>query len=458
VSRFRLSSHRRLLYLIAGWVFVSSGCHELSSRLPFCHKSAPPLPGPSATVDVGGLVSHPSRLEIPQQGLTLRRALALAGQTPNVQTIPYTSQSVSPQTLDSLIEAWKNRGKTATQLRQLGSLDEKVVGASLDELNTAKASYDATANSLKEQLTDDQWKIVGQLRLEPLASQLGGSEQTAALLSTHPELPQAGLPAARESVAKLTADINAARTNALAKINLESGVTSSIASVLMVALNRNSGDAPATYYIPYDAASTTQAGEIALADGDLVQVVDYHRTGFTAGATNPLAGTSGPIVVQGLVRGPGTTTGGSISTVLISANVATADNSAVVTVERNSGAAREVFVIPLTFAQGGAMSDFAMRGGDVCTVTTMPRVPIVFHGLVTQTLRANGILNPGNRIITPGMAQGALGPLHDQQQQQVQNCINNADNVTAQALRNLQSGCKTLQSRAPDSGLIPGSR
>jgi hypothetical protein len=441
------------------FVLVLAGCQFPVGRQHLCRKqSTAPVPPPLPTVDVGGLVTQPGRIEIPTEGLNLRRALTLAGQAVQASATPAVT-AVTPSIDPTTFNNWLAANATLGELQQQDELIRKLQG------NAALLDVNDLAG-LRNQIEDAQSKLdtiqknvnPAQLHLlqvvGEIQSNVARSDELSALSKNAKVAPEAL--ALVDKILKQDGTKQADRKAKLEtlKQQFQSPTTGSAISyqsapaARLVAIQRQAGSVSGTFYFPYSAASSGSAGEIVLMPGDLIQVLDYQDSAL--GASSGLGGSVGPFTIQGLVKAPGIripTGSTSIQSVLTKDIPTTNDDSAVVTVERTAatGFGREVYIIPRNLATNGTLANFNIRAGDVCIVTTMNLVPIVTHGILSGALQPNGRTIVNNQLLNPNSS--CVSKLHSNCQQQLQQQVGQSNDVTAQALQNLQGACKTVTTR-----------
>ena len=80
----------RPLCLVLLCLVATGGCNSICKK-PFCDRRASGVA--PATIDIGGFVQNSGRVAIPEQGLTLQRALTLAGSRNQTSTVAIPTQS-----------------------------------------------------------------------------------------------------------------------------------------------------------------------------------------------------------------------------------------------------------------------------------------------------------------------------------------------------------------------------
>ncbi len=392
------SNTRALCLCIALQILISAtaGCGRFARHLhngahcfPFRREAPQDI---IATVNVGGQVHEPGRVEI-GSGLTLHRALMSAGGAREL--------AVSDARTTSDPELATKLNKIASIGRLIGKYNYYEIAWD-DYMDQAKNIIPIT----RQQAIDariEQESIVGRLitelsrslsntsltRLLTYSAQAGRWEEQLRLYNS---LPPQGPLAKVEEQARKTSEHEAEALKFLLEMRVGGTSFRSIRSEFFVGLSRPYADPPVTYYFPYDLVISGQPGEIALQDGDTVDVVDVRDTEL-----NPQSGVSGGevsnVAIDGYVQNPGvlsavTTIGG----VHAQSSPTINDPRSVWMLVRPgpSGVGERVFVLPDRLVQAnGAASDAPTLNGDVYTYVILPQVPIVLETLLLRTLDAS---------------------------------------------------------------------
>jgi len=407
--------------MISAIVGAASGCRILTTISSNCRGTEPASPTSVApTVDLGGLVVRPGPVAIPADGLTLRRALALAGQAPHATVTTGVAASLIPADVEPYLEIRK-------QLQVL-LLHQDFVAFGLDfnrtneeivkEIDELVLRGDEYINSL----IDD--------RQQSLVQELGKS---AGAKARHDELNEFLRLKPNErtkleaALAPLGLTINQILEEEKKKadkfeglrgqLNTFSSNTIGLPEVRLVSVSRVEAGVTYTYYLPYESAAADLGGEIRLSPGDLIHVLNYRQTPLAVQGDVPPGSVYHAQGMVAAVRELPVDRATALRKVLESNAPSTNEKDVVVMIERDRGIIRESFIIPRATANG-PMSDFVMRPGDVVTMTRLPLVPIVKLGLLTGALGARGG-NPATNNATPGKCLPRLhnrvhGHLHPQ--------------------------------------------
>ncbi len=373
----------RFFVKIAFVLLMCTGCGALSKCHPFlgsnCVSQNVSSPnGTTHTVDVGGMVTHPGRIEIPLTGMSLRRALTLAGSVS--PQVGFTEGAVTQkETLQKYSELAKNIGYLTATKQDTKTSKEKIAAAEREhaikekELNAMEARF---------------------LIVEPEKTELSELKTDARSLGTykyyeeHPDATDDEIEDTNEKIKTYGDNVAVKLESLTSKLTVNSMPAVTDTTLTMVALQRESS--LSTHYFPYDLCINGLAGEIRLEPEDLVQVVDVRRTSLNR--TEDLD--SRNIAITGFVRNPGTfRQQDSRVTVLkhvmdVGKPEYTGPDGAVVIVrDAANGIGEDVFVLPTDLISARPLALSPRRGGDIYYFTPIAQVPVIFDGLVQSVVQ-----------------------------------------------------------------------
>jgi hypothetical protein len=426
---------------------VIAGCQVLSEREGHHHRRDVAEVVRPATVDVGGDVVNPGRLEMTEQGMSLRRALALSGGIrQGVTAVPGDALKFDPSTVKQLKELWSRIGKMTAfadytnQAVAKGEplpIDPAVIAQNQKDLDEAKK----TAGELLAKQKDSTWFTDLDI-LRRLVERYENKEEILRLLEKYPtqknliggqtkEQIEKSRDEAKEQIEDLEKRVATTRDQAVVALKNDT-------RGYLVALQR--GSPPDSYYFPFEAASSGVAGEIPLQPDDLVQILHYSET--TLGRSQQLA-IGENLSVQGFVHSPGIhriDVGLSHVQDLSNKFPEFKASNAVWTLARaNASGGADVFVLPPDLASG-TMSDVRLLGNDALTLTTLPLVPVVTEGLLQRSLG-------GNRELARTDANLKRAERQAKRAQKWDESMANAGPITSNLMRGLQESCQTLRNR-----------
>lgn len=376
------SSFSRSLLPMALILATCAGCGALSKCCSHlrAHCDAKSVLSPSAalpTVDVGGMVTHPGRIEIPPTGMTLRRALTLAGSVPP-QVGAMEGVFIPAETLQRYRDKAEEVGRLTTIHTHLppDTTQEQQEAA---ETNTRNATRELDDMEERIFVTGDEKTELKNLR---------GSAIKHGLFKELAKLPGQDMQFINEGI-KRHGDDATVWINALsAKLTASSVSTVTGAMMPMVALQRESSIS--THYFPYDLCATGLAGEIRLEPDDLVQVVDVRRTSLNATANVDPRN----IAITGFVRKPGTLRQQDSRVTMIKDVMDVSqpefvgpDGAVVIVRDAANGIGEDVFVLPTNLLSAKPLALSPRRGGDIYHFTPLAQVPAIFDGLVQSVVQ-----------------------------------------------------------------------
>jgi hypothetical protein len=428
-------------------ILAASGCCTLGEGdHRFHHRNDSGVIVPAETVDVGGEVASPGRLEIQEGGISLRRALALAGGIRQGGAgVAEESVAFDPARLSEIEELARKQGEARAipDLVEFAMVQIPLSPEALATMIAAAGDAGTKADALIMADKDRPW-FVDLEQIKTKYAALANCEERIKF-KAHPEL---AVLVENQPMSKLEGD----KTKLLNEIQvlkqklIETRSTTFVgvkenSRAYLVALRRDAADGN-THYFPYESASAGLAGEIPLLPGDLVQVVHYAQSSL--GAKRDATAGSG-VIVQGFVENPGLKRieGGfsRIKELQEKTNSLTKnDPNAVWTVSRLSpGGEQEVFVIPPDLA-GSVMGDARLVGNDTLTLTSLPLVPIVTEGLLQRSLG-------GKRQFSSSEAKLRRDERHAGRVQRYEEKMADAGPLTAKLRKGLQEGRQSLGNR-----------
>jgi hypothetical protein len=380
---------------VAGLLFqmTSLGCACINLRsgdsgcsLP-CHEPR----ASAATVQVGGQVHQAGTMEISANGLTLQHAIMSAGGAREMAVAEAsTSSDPDKDMLKKLVQLARDTGKYG--------FDQEVFQ---NEPELAKKVLPLTPEEIQAEITKREEGIAGVInelaasqtnkRLDSIRTveeQIGQFEEVIRL---YDQLPGYFPDGPKKSFEDSLEKANAEEQKLLGNVFQTSRIVRPIRGDYLVALERPSVDPPVTYYFPYDLVVGGAAGDIALRNGDLVNVVDLHTSGLIPPDGSPSAARNN-VAIQGYVKAAGTvkqlsTVGGVTSS---GPTIRSAQSVWVLARPAPTGHSQQIFVLPdHMISSNGAAAAAPTQEGDVYTYTILPQVPIVFESLLAHTLEVN---------------------------------------------------------------------
>lgn len=360
-----------------------------------------PSPAP-AVVDVGGQVQAPTKVDVSQGRVTLRKALMAAGgarESIVAQAVP-AAQQKSPiaAQLDRLVDLFKEKGKYKTYksiLEIVPAAQVQNITDTLEEVEVKLGTNQVDIDSLKKELLPPEGNApsdkvsLSEISLDDLESWAVGLGRSETLLS-HISWLQAYPMWKSWDQDKLARSVTQNQRNVSTRLSAFGKPVGPVelraASVgpYFVALER-ADSLETTYYFPYDMVVGDQPGEILMKAGDSVQVVELRNSPLmsrAAGASpNPV------VAIQGLVKEPGIAPGNFSTIGEIQNGVTHASDDPrgawVLVRSSNSGLRQNVFVLPDSLvAPSGAATSAPTADGDIYLYTTVPRIPILVDSAV----------------------------------------------------------------------------
>jgi protein involved in polysaccharide export with SLBB domain len=346
-----------------------------------------------STVDIGGDVTNPARLIFGEEGLTLRRALVLAGGARE----QVSRQVAASRTIPAELREWQRLDEEDGEVFAKMQILKMPIGIRPSIANNwVLADLEARHAELQSRITNLRSQLGGTLGFsEEMLNLISGESRSLGgsrvdLLVAEASTDQAAIAQANETFLKSERTV----ATLLTKLPEEQPqLLIPQTRTLLAAIQRSEPDGRVTYFVPYESAMTEMTGDILLRDHDLVQVIDYRLTSL-----NPLrtaAETGGvSFTVGGLVQNPGTF---EIREALTIGRLAFVADPLVANVpgvawtlrrQSPSGLGEEVFIIPTS---GPAVSEQILGaptlGGDVFTYLTMPQIPLIFESIARQVLQ-----------------------------------------------------------------------
>ncbi|MGC3967429.1 MAG: hypothetical protein QM775_08690 [Pirellulales bacterium] len=320
---------------------------------------------------------------IPPTGITLRRALTLAGSLQQVRVSEGITRIVPTDTLQTLRDQAIEQGRLEAienRLQTNGTATQEQISKAKAERQAAEAKV----NETKALPVLAQAEQVDLRNLANAAAFFGNNKENlsvAADNATQKRLEQA--------MNKWNQDVTTYLTLISTKLAGTSAPVMTESAQALVALQRDSS--LSTHYFPYDLCATGLAGEIRLEPDDLVQVIDVRRTSLnTIGDTDKR-----DMIVTGFARNLGRIDRQDTSVTVLNNVVKLAipeygvstESVMVIVRDAANGIGDDVFVLPTNLLTSQPLSVSPSRGGDIYYFTPLSQVPAVFDGLVQSVVQ-----------------------------------------------------------------------
>jgi hypothetical protein len=359
--------------------------------------------------------------------LTLRRALALTGGVRAIQQQSLTSASyIDKDTLDKYEKQVIEQNKAAAEAQDLEDSGEDPSSDKMKGLDARILELGNAAESLRLQFDQAFEERIGAfkekcLRVGNTQYRLQKAQKALdQLLNTVPS-PAPGSPplkAARDAVKTQQTELEERtkeKDEAKRQIPTAASLTSipvlkSSPSTYLVAIRRAEDSDLRTWYFPYETATSGAAGEVSLADGDFVQVLDYKSTSLnTTGLTgsNTAANTvSGNYTIEGFVNTPGpqvinqTMALSRLRDMHAATDFGAQLNTWMLSRPALSGLGTDLYILPQSSVEdNGPFQDVKVADGDAFSFSTLPAVPIVFQSVARKLVQGESAAQVRARIL-----------------------------------------------------------
>lgn len=364
-----------------------------SARIFLCHdESEDQLP----YVNVGGHVHNPIRIEIERSGLTLLRALMAAGtaRTIEAEQAPEEREEVPPAIQEIITQAKAigrlNFYKRAWNLRE--EVAKTVIPLAKSDVAAARKKLDQEVADLitlaSKQLASKQIDPAVLDRIKLAAIEAGAKEEELRLIDKI-QVTTGSIDDIK-GLLKVHQDKIDKEVWPLLLQRKGAGVRA-LRGEFLVALSRSTTNPPVTYYFPYDLTLSGLPGEIALQNGDAVDVVDFRDSEISPAGGN-VSGAESNVLVDGFVERSGVLSKVfTIGEVHTKSTATIGDARSVWMLVRSSPAGEKIFVLPDHMVQpNGVAAGAPVQEGDIYMYLITPQVPIVFESLLSRTVDGGG--------------------------------------------------------------------
>lgn len=420
-------------FLIVAMIVAGAGCSHLDRSTECRLHPTEAVTESLGTVDVGGNVHVPRSITISPEGLTLQRALALAGGSRDSLHVSSVASTLVPGEIVDRFSVSADRYESSKYLLEVMATrcPQDLNGRSLDEVRRQtdqfRGDYEKAEKELldlasKESVATLRSAVIANVKLRARAeSGCGDPELTAVELRERQKAAEVAVIEAKDAIQpKQTAQAVQA------------------SSLQLVQVQRITDGGIRNMYFTYDLATTGLSGQLTLFNGDLIQVVNVESTGLAQDAD---VLTNRPIQLAGFVKEPGlrnlsgTNLLGKLNEQASNVNIR--EPVWMVQQKGADGLTDEIYILPTRAMElSTSLGQLPVRPGASYTHTSLLGIPTIADSAVRRIVTASST-NPTER----------LGDCRDRMEQRLDERQAEADGIGGTLLKSVRGLSKTVGSR-----------